>query len=171
MHSEILINSFEIKGRIAHLDIYKTIIILRNVLVTFWHYYYTKDVFFYSCMQTPRLRTVYRQRQWLLPAAVDRIMALGCKGFCQCVKCFTHGLREHVKYCGRCQKLLTTFFTTACVYDQKIGHTAGIMSWYFLDRNVLNAATAGKCCIFTLVMRQTPFWLLVLKYTILTSLI
>ena len=32
-------------------------------------------------MQNPRLRTVYRQRKWPLPAPVRKIMALACRVF------------------------------------------------------------------------------------------
>ena len=39
-----------------------------------WKYF-----FLYTCMQNPRLRTVYRQRKWLFLARVRKIMALGRK--------------------------------------------------------------------------------------------
>ena len=37
------------------------------------------SLFLYTCMQKPRLRTVYRQRKWPLLAPVRKIMALGRK--------------------------------------------------------------------------------------------
>ena len=36
-------------------------------------------IFLCTCMQNPRLRTVYRQRKWLLSAPVHQILALGRK--------------------------------------------------------------------------------------------
>ena len=36
-------------------------------------------IFLYTCMQNPRLRTVYRKRKWPLLAPVHKIMALGRK--------------------------------------------------------------------------------------------
>ena len=36
-------------------------------------------IYLYTCMQNPRLRTVYRQRKWPLLAPVRKIMALGPK--------------------------------------------------------------------------------------------
>ena len=38
-----------------------------------------KIIFLYTCMQNPRLRTVYRQQKWPLLAPVRKIMALGRK--------------------------------------------------------------------------------------------
>ena len=38
-----------------------------------------KNNFLYTCMQNPRLRTVYRQRKWPLLAPVRKIMTLGRK--------------------------------------------------------------------------------------------
>ena len=40
-------------------------------------------------MQIPRLRTIYRQRKWSLPAPVHKIMAVGRKIMPLGVKCFT----------------------------------------------------------------------------------
>ena len=40
---------------------------------------HSKIYFLYTCMQNPRLRTVYRQRKWPLLAPVRKKMALGCK--------------------------------------------------------------------------------------------
>ena len=55
------------------------------------------NFFLYTCMQNPRLRTVYRKRKWPLLAPVRKIMALGCKiialgwnVFYESVKCLTH---------------------------------------------------------------------------------
>ena len=53
-----------------------------------------KRSFLPTCMQNPRLRTVYRQRKRSLPAPVRKIMALGCKVFYESVKCFTQVLSE-----------------------------------------------------------------------------
>ena len=39
--------------------------------------YVPKSFFLYTCMQNPRLRTVYRQRKWPFLAPVRKIMALG----------------------------------------------------------------------------------------------
>ena len=38
-----------------------------------------KNIFLYTCMQNPHLRTVYRQRKWRLPAPVRKIMTAGRK--------------------------------------------------------------------------------------------
>ena len=40
---------------------------------------YEKICFLYTCMHNPRLRTVYRQRKWPVPAPVRKIIALGRK--------------------------------------------------------------------------------------------
>ena len=37
----------------------------------------SRYIFVYTCMQDPRLRTIYRQRKWRFPAPVRKIMALG----------------------------------------------------------------------------------------------
>ena len=54
-------------------------------------------------MQNSRLRTVYRQRKWPLPALVRKIIALGrkimvlgCQVFHYSVKCSKHGLRAFI---------------------------------------------------------------------------
>ena len=36
---------------------------------------------------------------------------------------FSESIKEHVKYRGRYQKLETTFFITACIYDPKNSNT------------------------------------------------
>ena len=47
-------------------------------------------------MQNPRLRTVYKQRKWSLPAPVRKIIALGCQVFHYSVKCSKYGLRGFI---------------------------------------------------------------------------
>ena len=48
MDSGKSINSFEIKRRIGHLIIYQTIFFVDNLLMTFQHFYYAKNIFLES---------------------------------------------------------------------------------------------------------------------------
>ena len=65
-------------------------------------------------MQNPRLRTVYRQRKWPLPAPVRKIMALGCQVFNYSVKCSEHGLRSFIDAVQRCLATQTVTMLTPC---------------------------------------------------------
>ena len=77
--------------------------------------------FLYTCMRNPRLRTVYRQRKWPLPALLrkimalgSKIMALGCQVFHYSVKCSNHGLRGFINAVHRRLATQTVTMLTSC---------------------------------------------------------
>ena len=72
-------------------------------------------------MQNPRLRTVYRQQKWPLPAPVRKIMALGRKimalgfqVFHYSVKSSKHSLRGFIDAAQRCLATQMVTMLTSC---------------------------------------------------------
>ena len=74
LHKHSKIKKFTLFKKLAK---YCNIILFQTL--KFPNFFLVKYFFLYTCMQNPRLRTVYRQRKWPLLAPVRKIMALGRK--------------------------------------------------------------------------------------------
>ena len=80
-----------------------------------------RKLFLYTFTQNPRLRTVYRQQKWPLPAPVRKVMALGrkitalgCQVFHFIVNCSEHGLRGFIDAVQRHLATQIVIMLTSC---------------------------------------------------------
>ena len=103
----------------SHRDIPKYPVIEKKTCLC--KYRYWKFISLYTCMQSPRLRTVYKQWKQPLPAPVlkimvlgCKIMALGCQVFHYSIKCFEHGPRGFINVVQRYLATRIVTMLTSC---------------------------------------------------------
>ena len=114
-------------------------------------------LFLYTCMQNPRLRTVYRQRKWPLLAPVRKIMALGRKRMAngavqRCIVTLT--VTMLISSCWQ----LSSEVELRRIFDV-CKRWANSGSHEFVKKNMVRYMRPhGRFahCIFTLTVRQPP---------------